>query len=218
MKKIYCICGLGSDERIFGKLDWGAADVAYLPWLSPGKKETLPAYAARMSERITGTNITLVGVSFGGIMSIEIAKLIAIEKVILISSVKSHLEMPRWMKASGKLGLDTLLGEKQFHKIRPVSFLEPIENFFLGAETDEEKALAHEYRENIDPQYLKWSIHQIINWKNKWRPENLYHLHGTKDRIFPYKRVQPTHSIPGAGHFMIYQYPGEVSSVLQEII
>ncbi len=218
MKKVYCICGLGSDERIFSKLNWSTIEVSYLPWLTPKDGEPLPEYALRMIKGIREKDITLVGVSFGGIMSIEIAKLIPVQNVILISSIKSRHEMPTWMKVSGKLGLDYFLPAKQLRTGRITSFLEPIENYFLGADTIEEKKLAREYRENIDPHYLKWSIHQVINWKNEWQPENLFQIHGTLDRIFPYKYVQPSYSIPGAGHFMVFQYPEKISSILHDII
>lgn len=218
LKRVYCICGLGSDERIFSKLNWGGAEVSYLPWLSPKDGEPLPEYASRMIKGIEEKEFTLVGVSFGGILSIEIAKLIPVREVILISSIKSHLEMPVWMRASGKLGLDSFLPSKRLRTGKSAAFLEPLENYFLGAESEEEKALAREYRENIDPHYLKWSVHQIINWKNEWRPDHLFQIHGTQDRIFPYKLVQPSHTIPGAGHFMIYQYPEKVSAILQGII
>ena len=218
MKTVYCICGLGSDERIFSRLNWGAANVRYLPWLPPHPGELLTAYAARMSNRITEKDAVLLGVSFGGMLSIEIAKLITVQKVILIASVATYHEIPGWMKASGKLHLDAIIPGKRLHAMRPLKLFEPVENYFLGAETEEEKKLAHEYRKHVDPVYLKWSIHQILNWKNKWRPESLFHIHGTRDKIFPYGLVHPTHTISAAGHFMVYQRPGEISSILNEII
>jgi hypothetical protein len=57
-----------------------------------------------------------------------------------------------------------------------------------------------------------------LNWKNEWRPESLFHIHGTRDKIFPYGLVHPTHTISAAGHFMVYQRPGEISAILNEII
>src|SRR5690606_22119993 len=134
----------------------------------PRSGEDIAAYAQRMSERITEKEAILVGVSFGGILSIEIAKLIDIQKVILISSVKTHHEMPRWMKASGKLSLDAIIPRGRLHAVRPLKLFSPVENYFLGAVTEEEKTLAHEYRKNIDADYLKWAIHQVLNWKNEW--------------------------------------------------
>ena len=180
--------------------------------------EELTAYAGRMSEKITKKDAILVGVSFGGILSIEIARLIDIQKVILISSVKTHHEMPRWMKAAGKLSLDAILPKGRLHAVRPLELFSPLENYFLGAVTEEEKKLAHEYRKNIDPDYLKWAIHQILNWKNEWIPPNLFHLHGANDKIFPCALVHPTHTIASAGHFLVFQYPEEVSDILNGII
>jgi len=218
LKTIYCICGLGSDERIFSKLNWGGKNVHYLQWLMPFRGEDLTAYARRMSERITEKDPILVGVSFGGILSIEIAKLIAIQKIILISSVKTHHEMPRWMKASGKLNLDAIIPKGRLHDVRPLKLFSPVENYFLGAVTEEEKNLAHEYRKNVNPVYLKWAIHQILNWKNEWISENLFHLHGANDKIFPCSLVDPTHIVASAGHFLVFQHPKEVSEILNEII
>ena len=218
MKRVYCICGLGSDERIFSRLNWFGADVHFIQWLMPEHGETLTHYAQRMGEQIEGDDITLVGVSFGGIMSIEIAKLIKIEKVILISSIPTRRDMPAWMKTCGKFKLDSLIPRKQLHSLRPMKLFTPVENYFLGAYTEEEKKLAGEYREKVDPGYLKWSIHNILNWENDWLPEKIYHLHGSDDKIFPHSKLKPTHLIPDAGHFLVYQRAEEVSKILKDII
>jgi hypothetical protein len=135
VKTVYCICGLGSDERIFSRLNWGAANVRYLPWLPPHPGELLTAYATRMSNRITEKDAVLLGVSFGGMLSIEIAKLITVQKVILIASVATYHEIPGWMKASGKLHLDAIIPGKRLHAMRPLKLFEPVENYFLGAES-----------------------------------------------------------------------------------
>ena len=220
MKTVYCLCGLGADERIFGKLTWEPGiDVHYINWIIPNQDETLADYAKRMASKIICPgDFTLVGVSFGGIMAIEIAKLIPVKKLILISSIETHHQLPAWMKLCGRLKLYNLIPTGVLHDIRPLKLFEPIENYFLGAYEDDQKALANEYRKNVDPHYLKWSIKQILNWKNEVAPENIYHLHGTGDRIFPIKKVKPTHSIKAGQHFMLYHKPGEVSAILNSIL
>lgn len=220
MKTVYCICGLGSDERIFSKLTWGAdADVHYIQWLMPEKNETLEAYAGRMAAQITTTgNFTLIGVSFGGIMAIEISRIISVKQLILISSIETHHQLPAWMKLCGKLQLYRLIPTGVMHDIRPLKLFEPIENYFLGACTEDQKMLANEYRKNVDPHYLKWSVRQILQWKNEKVPENIYHIHGTADKIFPIKKLTPTHRIEAGRHFMLYHKPEEVSEVLGRII
>lgn len=209
MKTVYCLCGLGADERIFSKLTWEPdINVHYINWIIPEKEEPLNVYAKRMASKITtNEDFTLIGVSFGGIMAIEIAKIIPVKKLILISSVETHRQIPTWMKLCGKLKLYALIPTGVLHDIRPLKLFEPIENYFLGAFEDDQKALANEYRKKVDPHYLKWSIKQILNWKNKWIPENLDHIHGTADKIFPIKNVTPTHSIKEGRHFMLYHKP-----------
>jgi hypothetical protein len=59
-KQVYCLSGLGSDERIFSKLHWNRDwNIHYLHWLQPGQNETLSAYARRMSDAIKENNATL---------------------------------------------------------------------------------------------------------------------------------------------------------------
>src|SRR6185312_11284822 len=98
MKHIYVISGFGADERVFSKLDFGDNDVHFIQWQVPEKDETLASYAERLAKEIVYPNPILIGLSFGGMMAIEIAKLIPIEKVILISSIRDRYELPLLMK------------------------------------------------------------------------------------------------------------------------
>lgn len=133
MKHIYCISGFGADERVFSKLNFGENEVHFIPWKIPEKHETIESYAARMNQDILHPNPVLVGLSFGGMMSIEIAKLISVEKIVLLSSVSTRHELPLYMKIVGKLRLNRLI------PMKPYPILEPIENYNLGVETKEEK-------------------------------------------------------------------------------
>ena len=51
MKTIYCISGLGADERAFSKLRVKGYELKVIPWLIPGQNETIQEYAARMAAR-----------------------------------------------------------------------------------------------------------------------------------------------------------------------
>ena len=209
-KHIYCISGLGADEKIFTNLHIKGYELRYIPWIRPHKKERIDAYAKRMSEFIKEDSAVLLGVSFGGMMGIEIAKLMPLHKLYIVSSVKSSGEMPRWMKAAGKLKL---------HKILPVSlhkYTEKIDNARLGVSTKEEKEMVRTYRKNADLVFVDWAISQILNWKNNWHPDNIIHIHGDKDRIFPVKKVQPAFIIKDGTHMMIYNRAGEISEFIQK--
>lgn len=109
MKTIYCISGLGADERAFSKLNVEAYQLKVIPWLQPLQKETIEAYAKRMMVAIDEENPILMGLSFGGMLCIEISKQIAVQKIIIISSIKSYTELPLWMKAAGRLKLNKIV-------------------------------------------------------------------------------------------------------------
>lgn len=218
MKHLYCISGLGADERIFQRLEVPGTDIHYIKWLQPGEAtESIELYADRIAQQIEHTNSMILGVSFGGMMAIEIAKRIPVSAVILVASIKSRNELPRWMKNCGLLKLNNLIPNRPLKSIPPLKIIRPLENYFLGAESPEEKRIANDFRDNVDPKYLKWSLTQVLNWKNNWVPPVIYHIHGEKDRIFPIGKVSPTHTIPKAGHFMIMNRYKEINEILSSI-
>jgi pimeloyl-ACP methyl ester carboxylesterase len=218
VESIYCLSGLGADQRIFKDLQVAGYDMRHLEWLVPkAKGELLKEYALRIAENIKDEYPVLLGVSFGGMMAIEIAKYIPVKAVILISSIKNSDELPRWMRLCGKCKADYLLPAIPLKSLGPLKAVRPIQNYFLGAHSPEAMAIANEFRDNVDPFYLKWSIRQILNWKNKWNPERIYHLHGGNDKLFPLKKVKATHVINDGGHFMIMSHSSEINNILSGI-
>jgi pimeloyl-ACP methyl ester carboxylesterase len=216
-RTIYCISGLGADERVFSRLVVPGAGFVYLQWLIPAAQESITDYATRMCGQIpaiSGGRVVLMGVSFGGMMAIEMAKQIPGAAVILISSVKSRKELPWSTRLAGRLGLYSLI------PTRPgtYSFMRPMRNYFLGVGTREEASLSNEFSENVDPVYLRWAVRQIVCWKNEWQPPVLYHIHGSKDRAFPIGRIAATHVVEGGGHFMVMNRAKEISGILAGIL
>jgi len=212
MKTIYCISGLGADERAFSRLKLEGYKITFLPWLTPLPNETITEYATRMSKGITAEKPILMGLSFGGMMSIEIAKLLPVEKVILISSIKSAKELPRWMKAAGILRLNKIFPMRSF------KLTEPIQNRFIGITMPDEIELVRSYRRNAPQVYMDWAINEVLKWHNDWQPPTLFHVHGDADRIFPINNLAPTHIIKEGGHFMIMNKAAEVNAALQHIL
>jgi pimeloyl-ACP methyl ester carboxylesterase len=205
---VYCISGLGADEKIFSKLSLHGYELKHLPWLRPGRKESIQEYAKRMAASVKDEAPVMMGVSFGGMVAIEIAKQLPLSKLILVSSVKSSKELPRWMRMSGMLLLNKIL------PIRSYKFTEKIDNSRLGVSNEEEKAMAAYYRKKADPVYLQWAVDQVLNWNNEWYPEHTVHIHGNKDRIFPLKKLEVHHVIEDGTHFMIYNRAADISRIL----
>lgn len=209
MGQIYCISGFGADARAFSNLNFGDRAVKFLPWEIPSHLETLPEYTKRFIKQMDQPDPILVGLSFGGMVSIEISKQIPVKKILLISSVKTAAEMPWYFRMAGKSRINKII------PLKPYSFLEPLENYNLGIETEEEKILVREYRKNINPTYSNWAINQIINWRNTSKPENVIHIHGSNDHIFPVKNIQATYIIKGGGHFMVMNRAREMNEIIK---
>jgi pimeloyl-ACP methyl ester carboxylesterase len=203
---------LGADEKAFSQLAIDGYEFVFIPWLMPVKSEPIAKYAARMAHSIPDKDPVLIGLSFGGMMSIEIARLIPVAKIILISSIQTYRQLPLWMRFAGKLKVNKLI------PLRPYKFIEPIQNKRLGVTTAAERELVNQYRKITPQVYLDWAINEIINWKNDWKPATLFHIHGDADKIFPIDKISATHIIKNAGHFMIMNKATEVNECLKFIL
>ncbi len=111
-QRIYCISGLGADEQIFSKLQLPGVELIFMKWLIPHKDELIALYAKRMFEQVIDEYPLMMGVSFGGIICIEIANLFPIQKLFLISSIKTKYQRPFWMEGMGRLQLNQLINPK----------------------------------------------------------------------------------------------------------
>jgi esterase/lipase len=203
---------LASDEKVFSKLALAGYTLVLLPWIMPIKNESIASYAKRMVEPVKEPLPIIIGLSFGGMMSIEIAKLIPVKQLIIISSIKTKAELPLWMKICGLLRLNKVIPLKQY------KFLEPIQNKRLGVTNQEERALANYYRNNFSTPILHWSINQILNWQNTTIAAPLTHIHGSSDKMFPIQKINNCVVVEGGGHFMVMNKAAEVSAYIKKAI
>ncbi|WP_157986286.1 alpha/beta hydrolase [Chitinophaga alhagiae] len=210
-KHIYLISGLGADERVFSRLEFPAGyETHFLPWIQPlTPGEPIGEYAARMARRILHPNPVLLGLSFGGMMSIEMARHIPVERVILLSSVKQKQELPPYYNGLARLLLRQLPDRILFRRRQYIVRL------FMQSKTEEELALLRDYMQKKDYTYMRWALNAILQWQNEWVPHHCVHIHGSADRPFPRRYVNPTHTIVNGGHFMVMNRAAEISRILE---
>lgn len=212
-KNIYCISGLGADQRVFTKLKFQGYQPVHLDWLTPNKKENIADYAKRFAAKIDEPDPVLIGLSFGGIIAVEIAKQISVEKTLLISSAKTTEEIPWYFKLFRWLPIHLLIPFKSL--LWAVYWLI---NWFFGLETQEECKLLKAILVDTDAKFLKWAINGVVFWQNEIVPPNTYHLHGKSDRIFPITFIEPDITIDKGGHFMIMNRAEKISQIIDKII
>ena len=166
----------------------------------------------RIAQQITTAHPILVGLSFGGMMAVEVAKHIATEKIILISSAKNKKEIPFYFRFSGKVGIVNIIPSKMLIKINVFT------NWFFSNRTVEDKKLLSAILHDTDPVFLKWAIVKIANWQNTTTHQNLFHIHGDADRILPFKYVTSNEVIKNGAHLMIVSKAAEVNKKLRIFI
>lgn len=212
-KDIYCISGLGADERVFQQLQFAGYQPVHIRWIDPELNESIASYAKRLSAQINSDKPILIGLSFGGIIAIEIAKQIETEKVILVSSAKDKTEIPFYFKTFRWFPLHRIFPFKSI--LWAISWLL---YWFFGLETKDECQLLKAILVDTDARFLKWAIHRVVVWQNETIPECLYHIHGLCDRIFPFRFVEADFAIERGGHLMIMNKASQISSLLKKIL
>lgn len=210
MMNVYCISGLGADERIFEQLNIQDVNLVNLPWPQYNKNDTLGSYAIKVSELIKEDNPILLGVSFGGMLAVEIAKQRIIKRAIIISSAKTKYELPIFFSA---LKLIVASG------VIP-SFIYKWPNWILyklfGVETRTERQLLKRIVLDSNAKFVKWASTEILKWQNDIVPENATHIHGRKDKIIFPDSVSADYWIEDGGHMMIYNRAGQISRIIEK--
>ncbi len=211
-KKIYLFSGLGADERAFQNLDFGSFNVHFIRWVSPSKNETMSEYAKRIREQITDENPTLLGLSFGGMIAVEISKQIPIDRLILLASAKISKEIPPYFRFAGKMRLQALVPTAWLKKPSRLLY------WLFGATTTWERNLLKQILADTDPIFLDWALRQIATWKNYTLPQHVFHIHGTADRILPIKFIKSDVQLDNAGHFMTLNRADELSLLIRKYL
>lgn len=207
--------GLAASSTIFEniQLPEDQFEMYFLEWFLPNDKDSIESYAQRMTEKIQHENTVLVGVSFGGVLVQEMAKIIQTRKVIIISSVKSNKEFPSRFK---------IARNTKAYKLIPTQLLADIEKLVKYAFGDNIVAkrlkLYEKYLSVRDKHYLDWSIETILCWKQKDINESVIHIHGDADEVFPIKHIERCIVVKGGTHIMILNKYKWLNENLPQII
>ncbi|MFN0200393.1 MAG: alpha/beta fold hydrolase [Bacteroidia bacterium] len=204
MKKVYCFTGLGADKRVLESLQLPDYDLIYIDWIPPLTGESISEYAQRLLPQISTQNPILMGLSFGGMMMMEVAKLIPTEKLISLASAKTKHEIPFYYRIFRWLPIYKWLPTKWLIHPNLITY------WLFGAKSKEEKELLKAILHDTDGLFFLWAVEQILLWENATVPTNIFHIHGTSDHILPAYFAQTDVLIQGGGHFMTVNCAKEI--------
>lgn len=212
-REIYFVSGLGADWRVFQRLQLEGYRPVHIRWEPPGRGESIEQYARRLLAQVTGDRPILVGLSFGGLIAVEMAKLCNPAQVIVISSAVTADHIPAYFKVFRWLPLQLVVPFKQL-----LWAVYGVLNWLFGLDCAEDCSLFRQVLVDTDPRFLRWAMHRVVGWRNRTVPANLVHIHGGRDRVFPWGHRTADVVLPEGGHLMVLNRAEEMSQLLMRVL
>lgn len=203
---------MGVNERLFRNLNLNNCNIHHINWETPFKNESLSDYSMRLSKQIDSTQpFVLVGVSFGGMCCVEISKQLNPIKTFIISSNKFHNELPLKLSFWRVIPIYRLFRDGFYKNAVMLAKRQ------FGVVTEEQKINFRKMLDDAPENYYNGAVHCIVKWRNEIRPENLIHIHGTIDKVLPFRKIKGCdYTIKGGTHFMIVNKGEEISEIINK--
>ena len=90
--------------------------------------------------------------------------------------------------------------------------------WFFGINSKENKILLTEILKDTDETFLKWAIDKIVTWKNQTIIENIFHIHGSHDRLLPKRYIKSNITIEKGGHLITLSKADDINRILRKEI
>ncbi|RKR83088.1 hypothetical protein BDD43_3289 [Mucilaginibacter gracilis] len=214
MSKLFLISGLGADERLFKNLNLSAYNVVPVTWIEPDKNDSLTSYASKLINRFgIEPQSSVIGVSLGGMLTVEIAKQVELKHAIIISSIKSGTEAPWYFSFFRRVPVYKLISGGFIKSLGPI--IRPLFGRFAGSK---ESPLFYSMLKNSNAKFLSWATGATLHWNGQPAPCKINHLIGDADLIFNHKLIKDAIVIPKGDHMMVFTRAAEISLIVQNIV
>jgi len=213
MKKVYFISGLGADRRVFSNLELPDVEAIHIDWVQPSEDDTMATYAVKLLPQIdTTVPVILLGLSFGGMLAVELSHLIEDSQTILLSTAVTASAIPLRYKLLGKWKVPNKVPFTLIRKANALTY------HFFGIKIAAYQSLLKDILLETDEHFFRWAIEAILNWENEKVPLHVTQIHGTKDHILPLVETPNLIQIEGGGHFMVLEQADLVTEVLRRVL
>lgn len=191
---------MGADSRLFSNVEpIDGFEFVDMNWKLIKEAKSLKEYANKIAGEIdTSSSYSLLGVSLGGMICVELADILNPENVVIISSAKTKHELPGHLTKLKYTGVQHLLNGNMVQKMVSNS------SRFFGKMDASEKQLFIQMVEEMDMEFIKWSLNALLKWKRKDFSSQIHHLHGTSDFVIPYKGLKNVKPVHRGDHMMIW--------------
>lgn len=205
---IYLLPGMAVDFPVFARLLPLLPNAFMVDFPVPYQRESLISYARRMASLLPAQSF-VAGVSFGGIVALEISRILRPLGCILISSIQHPKEFPPWIRACRVIGGRTcsqamsIFGEVA--RYIPKSMRTP--------STLRAVPLA-----GPSGHWHRWATAAVLDWNppSDFDACPLFRIHGGADTTFPARYTHPNVCIPDGLHALPVSHPLETAAAMIE--
>jgi esterase/lipase len=213
VRHLYLVSGMGAGEDIFKNLDFGELQTHFIPWEKVSMSESFTEYVKRLTRSIdTSQDFGILGVSMGGIAAQEMTRYVDPSFLILVSTIKSHDELPPYLRIAADAKLQKIFPE-QFYKWAALR-----SGTVVGMQGKKNLALFQQMIDQYGDDYYKWSINAVAEWRSVDHQVPYLHLHGNSDMVFPSAYIKNAEIIEDGTHFMVMNRAKEVSAKIAEFL
>lgn len=181
-------------------------------WIEPKPRETLNSYAKRFAALVDpGCNCYVGGVSFGGLVALEMATHLNAQGCFLISSVRSNEEFPWWVQAFRPLAM---LGSERLGRL--AGWVSGSSAPTLPSRTIQRLNRLASPRSA----FIRWASWAALEWtpSSVTRDVRVFQIHGSADRGLPVQNTRPDVVVPGGGHLLPMTHPDFVNDFIRRRI
>lgn len=206
--------GLGREFLHLGQPE--GIEVIVPTWIEPSPCESLSSYAHRLAISIRRNDVThIAGASFGGVLALEMANILKVKGVIVVSGILTPEELPFYFRLLKPLP-DKFLG-----LLLDLAFLISAGiSSYCGVFLTKNSSAFFRWFQHADKSMVKWGAAALLNWVPTYNIEgiSLLQIHGDADGIFPQHKKGSLKAVPGGGHVLTVTHSEVVNRVIFEFI
>jgi len=222
--RLILLPGVGADERLFEPQREAFPDCHTPGWLPPEFQphkppESLTHYAGRMAEAIrplcaADRTVVIGGVSFGGMVAYEAARLLPVDCVVQMASCRSPSGVRALLRHTRSVASVVPEGT-----LRAAKAFSPLAVEMLMNLRAKQRRLFVDMFKASDNRFMKWALTSILAWQPSPPPDApVWQIHGGRDLLLPVRQVNADEVIPEGGHMINITHPAQVNAFIHRAV
>jgi pimeloyl-ACP methyl ester carboxylesterase len=219
MARLLLFPGIGANHLLFTKTLKAFPEAEFPAWQKPLPKESLADYAKRWAPSFSSKPTVLVGMSFGGMVALELAKWLGPKSVVLLSSCwetrailprfRALERVSRWVPDSLVRGGIRTLGAPITARRQKVD--------------SADKGLLVQMSQELDLPFARWACYSASTWRFSLSTEGkpaypLFALHGRQDPVIPLVEAAWVEVVEDGRHLLPLTHPDRVNAIIQKAL